>query len=285
MTSSLRKLLIDGCLLASVSVAIATGCGDDDDPPATAGTGGKGGTGGASGGTAGKGGAAGKGGSAGTSTGGSSGKGGTSGTGGGGTGGNSGTAGTSTGGSAGTVVGGQGGEVADSGAGGEGGAPVLGATCAGYCTTLMATCGETGANAQYPTEAQCLASCATFPTDVTTGNSLGCRNDHAALAATAGVDPHCDHAGPAGLGPCGGACPAYCSLMMAVCAGEFTDEAECLTACAAVPEGNFSNYVYPAPGGDTLSCRIAHATNAAAAEGASRMSHCGHAAGAAPCAP
>jgi hypothetical protein len=43
--------------------------------------------------------------------------------------------------------------------------------------------------------------------------------------------------------------------------------------------------VYPAPGGDTLSCRIAHATNAAAATtDPSRDSHCGHAAGMAPCA-
>ena len=187
------------------------------------------------------------------------------------------------GGSAGTAPGGQGG-VGESGSGGEGGAPVAAATCAGYCTTLMAACGETGVNSQYPTDAQCLASCTAFPTDATTGNSLGCRFDHAALAATAGVDPHCDHAGPAGLGPCGGACPGYCSLMMEICAGEFTDEAACLAECATVPEGNFANYVYPAPAGDTLSCRIAHATNAAAAEGATRTTHCGHAAGATPCA-
>jgi len=281
MTSSLRKLLIDGCLIASVSVAIVTGCGDDDEPAATGGTSGKGGAGGSSG-SAGKGGTAGKGGSAGSTTGGASGKGGSAGTGGaGGAGGNAGTAGTSTGGSAGTVVGGQGGEVADSGAGGEGGAPVAAPTCEGYCTTLMAACGDSGADAQYPNEAQCLATCAAFPTDVATGNSLACRNDHAALAATAGVDPHCDHAGPAGLGPCGGACAAYCSLMMEFCASEFADVPTCLAECETVPEGNPSDFVYPAPGGDTVSCRLAHASNAAL----DPTLHCPHAAGAAPCAP
>ena len=71
--------------------------------------------------------------------------------------------------------------------------------------------------------------------------------------------------------------------MMNICSGTFATEEECMNTCASVPEATFTNFVYPAPGGDTLQCRIAHATNAAASEGAARTSHCTHAAGAAPC--
>jgi hypothetical protein len=74
--------------------------------------------------------------------------------------------------------------------------------------------------------------------------------------------------------------------MVAVCSSKFATESDCLTACGLVPGGNFADFVYPAPGGDTLSCRIAHASNAAASMGATRDLHCAHAAGEmAPCAP
>jgi hypothetical protein len=44
--------------------------------------------------------------------------------------------------------------------------------------------------------------------------------------------------------------------------------------------------VYPAPAGDNLSCRIAHASNAAVSMGSTRDLHCAHAAGEMqPCAP
>jgi hypothetical protein len=302
MRSSLRSLFVHGLLFTSGSMVVATGCGGDDDP-APGGSGARAGKGGMAG-TAGKGGASGSagkggtGGSAGSVTGGNAGKGGagtggTSGTGGAsgssgtsGTAGNGGISGAGTGGGGvgGDLLGGQGG-VGDAGEAGAGGAPVE-ASCEGYCDTLMATCGATGPNAQYPTDAQCLATCAAFPTDVSTGNSVACRFDHASLAATVAVDPHCDHAGPAGLGPCGGACEGYCSIMLAVCGSKFATEADCLTACAQVPGGSFTDFVYPSPAGDNLSCRIAHASNAAANAGTTRDLHCAHAAGEmAPCAP
>jgi hypothetical protein len=288
MTSSLRSLFVHGLWLTSASVLAATGCGGDDDATGTGGRGATAGKGGSAGkGGAGSGGTAGKGGTAGSGvTGGTAGKGGAGAGGTGGASGKGGSAGSAgaTGGSGGDVMGGQGG-VADAGEAGAGGAPVA-ATCDGYCDTLMAACGTTGVDAQYPTNAQCLATCAAFPTDVTTGNSVACRFDHANLAATVGLNPHCDHAGPAGLGPCGGACEGYCSVMAAVCSSKFADEAACLTACALVPGGTFTNFVYPSPAGDNLSCRIAHASNAAANTGTTRDLHCAHAAGEmAPCAP
>jgi hypothetical protein len=304
------------------ATAVGCGSDDDDDGSGgsggTAGKGGSAGTG--KGGTSGKGGAsgagtggtAGKGGSAGSGgKGGSSGSGGSAGTSGEGSGGDaggeagaSGTAGsggssgdgggsggTDAGGAGatgdgGTEAGGTGGDAAGAGGvsggeGGVGGEPAVTA-CELYCDVMMATCGDSGANAQYPDEAQCLATCAVFP-EGTTGNSLGCRATHAALAATQGADPHCDHAGPAGVGMCGSNCEGYCSLMMNVCDGTFASNEACMTACGTVPENTFTNFVYPAPAGNTLACRIAHATNAAASAGAARTNHCTHAAGAAPC--
>jgi hypothetical protein len=296
---------------------------DDDGSGGSGGTAGKGGSAGTGkGGTSGKGGAsgAGTGGSAGKGgSAGSSGKGGSSGSGGGagagtsgegsggdaggeagasgtpGSGGSSGDGGGSGGtdaggagatGDGGTEAGGTGGDSAGAGGvsggeGGVGGEPAVTA-CDLYCDVMMATCGDSGANAQYPNEAQCLATCAVFP-EGTTGNSLGCRATHAALAATQGVDPHCDHAGPAGVGMCGSNCESYCSLMMNICDGTFASNEACMTACSTVPENAFTNFVYPAPAGNTLACRIAHATNAAASTGAARTNHCTHAAGAAPC--
>ncbi len=62
---------------------------------------------------------------------------------------------------------------------------------------------------------------------------------------------------------------------------------DCMAECATVPGNDITTYVYPATAGDTLSCRIAHATNAASdpdPNGATRLLHCNHAAGdAAPC--
>jgi hypothetical protein len=296
---------------------------DDDGSGGSGGTAGKGGSAGTGkGGTSGKGGSsgagtggsAGKGGSAGSSgKGGSSGSGGSAGTSGEGSGGDAGgeagasgtpgsggssgdgggSGGTDAGGAGatgdgGTEAGGTGGDAAGAGGvsggeGGVGGEPSVEETaCELYCGVMMSTCGDSGEHAQYPDEAQCLATCAVFP-EGTTGNSLGCRATHAALAATQGADPHCDHAGPAGVGMCGSNCESYCSLMMNVCTGTFASNEACLTACGEVPANTFTNFVYPAPAGNTLSCRIAHATNAAASTGTARTNHCSHAAGAAPC--
>jgi hypothetical protein len=269
--TSLQKLLVDGFLVSLVSIAVASGCGgDDDDTAGTGATGGKGGTSGAGG----KGGSSGKGGSGGSSGTSTGGKGGTGGS----TGGKGGA-----GGAGGSAMGGEGGEVTAGGAGGEGGAATA-ASCEAYCEAIQSTCGDTGEDAQYPSDDQCLATCAVFPTGALTGNTLECRIAHVALAATTGLDPHCDHAGPAGVEPCGGPCTSYCTLMLAICDDKFASLDECRTECEMVPEADITNFVYPAPAGDTLSCRIAHATNAAASTGQMRENHCAHAAGEmAPC--
>src|SRR5438477_13103000 len=88
-------------------------------------------------------------------------------------------------------------------------------SCMNYCTTIMGAC--TGANAQYDTMADCVASCAHYPVGTAAdqmGNTLGCRTYHAMAAQTA-ASTHCIHAGPSGAGLCGTPCEGFCSLVTA----------------------------------------------------------------------
>ncbi len=133
------------------------------------------------------------------------------------------------------------------------------ASCDEYCASIMASC--TDELAQYRDLATCLASCALFPAGepgADSGDSLACRVTHAALAVDE-ADPHCRHAGPSGGGVCGAPCDAYCDLMQGVCE-LYSDDAECMETCAGFPEvGMYSS----APGhgrGDSVECRILHAT-------------------------
>jgi hypothetical protein len=286
MRASIRSFWTMGFVVSSAFVLAATGCSDDDDDD----NGGNAGTGGSSSGSGGKagmsaGGATG--GKAGSPSGGKAGsnqagEAGTPDPGGGGAAGEppiGGAAGEPGGGAAGEGIGG-------TGEGGAGGAPVA-LDCAQYCDWVQASC--SGVNAQYPADPndeQCLQSCAAFPT--TAGdNSFACRVGFAAQVSTSATN--CDAAGPAGIGECGTPCEAYCNLMLTYCPHE-ADGATlnaCMAECATVPANNITTFVYPAPGGDTLACRIAHATNAAKdtdPNGVARLLHCNHAAGdEAPC--
>jgi hypothetical protein len=274
-----------GFVVSSAFVLAATGCSDDDDD-----NGGNAGTGGSSSGSGGKAGSptGGAGGKAGSPSGGKAGS-----TTDAGSGNEAGMPDPGGGGAAGeTPIGGAAGETGGGGEatggtpgeGGAGGAPVA-LDCAQYCDWMQASC-TPGPNQQYPDEAQCLQSCAAFPT--TAGdNSFACRVGFAAQVSTSATN--CDAAGPAGIGECGTPCEAYCNLMLTYCSHE-ADGATlnaCMAECATVPDNNITTFVYPAPGGDTLACRIAHATNAAKdtdPNGAARLLHCNHAAGdEAPC--
>jgi len=285
MSTSLRTFWKTSLIVAStLTLATAAGCGDDDDDggAAAAGRGGSaaGEAGDSSGGTSpGKGGTA----AGGTASGkaGSDSKGGSA----------SGYAGdASTAGSVneagGTGVGDQGGASGiggDAGLAGAGG--VANGSCQEYCDWVQTGCAA-AADTQYPSESQCLQSCAAFPQGAG-DNSFSCRAEQAALSAT-DVN-HCDAAGPAGVGVCGSPCQAYCNLMTTYCTNEADGAslAACMAECATVPGNDITTFVYPGAAGDTLSCRIAHATNAAAdpdPNGVARLLHCNHAAGdAGPC--
>ncbi len=86
-------------------------------------------------------------------------------------------------------------------------AEVAALSCEAFCPADLETC--TGSNQQYADEATCLADCAAWPLGTvndTTGNTLGCRIWHRALAATSAASAvtHCPHSGPAGGGICTG---------------------------------------------------------------------------------
>ncbi len=153
----------------------------------------------------------------------------------------------------------------DGGGGADASPPYAG--CVEYCESIMASC--TGDLAQYKFMPNCLASCALFPAGeegAESGASMGCRVTHAALAVDE-PDPHCRHAGPSGGGVCGAPCDAYCDLMMAVC-DLYADDGECMEVCAGFPDTVL--YSINENRGDTVQCRLFHATMASAADG-----HCG----------
>ena len=153
-------------------------------------------------------------------------------------------------------------------------------TCADYCTAVMGSC--TGDNAQFATEAACLAYCGTWamiPAGTTadkSGNTLGCRIYHATVAGQAGnAATHCPHAGPSGGDVCGSYCDNYCHLAGTNCTGGnalFASNAACMTACSAYDADG-------APGdadGDTVQCRIYHLGVAGSNLPDSANTHCPH---------
>lgn len=136
-----------------------------------------------------------------------------------------------------------------------------GLTCDAYCATIGANC--TGEWTQYGMPDFCTASCAAFPTGTpadTAGNTLGCRSYHAGAAA---MDPatHCVHAGPGGAGVCGANCDGFCSIAMHACPDAWPGLPECMTACGTFMD--MEPYDASDVGGDTLACRLYHATAAA----------------------
>lgn len=164
-----------------------------------------------------------------------------------------------------------------SGAGGAGGASGAGGggavTCASYCDTVMSAC--SGGDAQYASKETCLASCAAFPAGSAgdkTGNSLECRAYHAGNVAKAGVE-HCPHAGPAGDGMCGENCAGYCALMLKYCPSAYADTGACASACASITGATAPGYDTGTKTGDSLFCRIYHATAAST----DPATHCAHA--------
>ncbi|MFO0726199.1 MAG: hypothetical protein U1E65_20615 [Myxococcota bacterium] len=167
----------------------------------------------------------------------------------------------------------------DASSGSDSGTAAL--TCAEYCTKITANC--TGANGQYSDNAACLTACAGFPVGAaadTSGNTLGCRTYHAGAAMTA-PDVHCVHAGPSGGGACGSPCEGFCSVEAVACTGAnaqtfYGTGAACVTACTTA----FANKMTPAyassvVSGDSLSCRLYHAT-VASKDSASAGVHCAH---------
>jgi hypothetical protein len=145
--------------------------------------------------------------------------------------------------------------------------------CDSYCAAIMETC--TGDLAQYDNMQNCVDSCANFPTGALTdssGNTLGCRVYYTE-AARGDAQAHCEHAGPGGGGMCGATiCAGFCSIVVAECPTQWPSNALCTNATTGCPAVT-STPPYKAPStGNTIQCRLYHATMAATDPGG----HCGH---------
>jgi hypothetical protein len=239
-------------LSLALIVSIPAGCTEPTDQT-TGGAGGSAGSDGA-GGTGGQGGVGGQGGQGGQ--GGVGGQGGSGGSGG---------------------VGGMGGAGGQGGAGGAGGMGGMGGAgggaltpCETYCADIAANC--TGENAQYASKEICLASCAAFPEgnpDDMIGNTVHCRIYHAGASA---FDPetHCTHAGPGGAAVCGTNCEGFCAIATKTCPVQHPTMAACMTECTGLPD--MEKYDASDVSGDTLACRLYHATVATI----DPFTHCSH---------
>jgi len=152
------------------------------------------------------------------------------------------------------------------------GGTVCGTPCEAYCSQMGANCG--GEIAVFPSETDCMAACEAFPQDgafyAIDGNSAQCRIYHASFPAAADGPTHCSHASPNGNGVCGTLCDAYCDQVVANCGELFANEDACMNACEAFP----TNGEWDAIWGDSVQCRIYHASFPAAADPAT---HCPHA--------
>ena len=175
--------------------------------------------------------------------------------------------------------------------------------CTAYCNEIQANC--TGANAQYPDMAHCIATCASFAVGTskvtdTSGNTLGCRIYHGGDPAKTAAATHCVHAGPGGdlitvATPAfcsgGDVCESFCTLEIKACGSldaplpgnprdstnnpiyQYQNREDCMISCAAFDK----THVYSTTAsGNSLACRLYHATNAAIAVTPNGQMHCPH---------
>ena len=153
------------------------------------------------------------------------------------------------------------------------GGTVCGSPCEAYCSQMATNCG--GEVGVFPSEGDCMAACAAFPDDgafnAIDGNSVQCRIYHASFPAAADAATHCAHASPNGSNTCGNLCAAYCDQVMRNCGELYANEDECLNTC----EGFATDGEWDAVEGDSVQCRIYHASFPAAADA---NTHCPHAA-------
>jgi hypothetical protein len=171
-------------------------------------------------------------------------------------------------------------------------------TCTNYCTTIATSCtgnlAQFGGTSAADATAHCMGTCATFMNSATqAGDTIGCHLYHAQVAGMPGnATTHCPHAGPGGdvLGTtsatCGDPCVNFCSIVQGACTGAnvvYATTAECMTTCSGfltptpVAPYTVNTTTFPStnPSGNTLACRLYHATNAAVSAAAA-VTHCPH---------
>jgi hypothetical protein len=122
-------------------------------------------------------------------------------------------------------------------------------------------------NQQYTDLQNCMNTCKAIPVGAasdTSGNTLGCRLNHAKLAKSDPVT-HCPHAGPGGAGVCGDDCDGFCQIAMMYCtaansAAVYSSLSDCKTQCAAFPDTEKFNIGVQAD--DSVACLLYHSQEA-----------------------
>jgi len=142
---------------------------------------------------------------------------------------------------------------------GPDGAGFCGEPCEVYCNRMDQNCPDA-----YPDRGTCEAACALFPADgesgATTGDTVQCRIYHGGVPASDNGELHCPHAGNTGGDMCGAYCEVYCRNVLTHCTDELDiyggDMGSCMAACEAFP----TNGEDGATDGNSVQCRIYHAS-------------------------
>jgi hypothetical protein len=177
--------------------------------------------------------------------------------------------------------------------------------CDAFCQLELAEC--SGEFAVYESRSQCVDVCHALPPGTvgdTSENTVGCRKYHSYNAMDK-PEIHCPHTGPGGDGHCGsgddpsartttGNCESYCLLLQAACnvatpgldsansfRGNFATQRACSQACGDLPGAgpNQGYSVAPEPTGNSVQCRLLHASRALSKP----LEECPAALGGAPC--
>src|SRR6188768_1229083 len=143
--------------------------------------------------------------------------------------------------------------------------------CQKYCSDSREVCGDL----LYRTDEVCLATCAVLPLKGMATNSVACRQQELDRAVQTGEDleRYCANAGPGGNDACGSNCQNYCQLLAQSCSDAFKKYADIAAegddgtaVCVAKCQGLVDTHLYDSTDegnylGDTLQCRIVHATS------------------------
>lgn len=164
------------------------------------------------------------------------------------------------------------------------GAEHCGTWCEKYCHLALRNC--TGDNQLYADEAACLAACGGFRNDGAPGdregNTVQCRIRALGLAGAeppATADQHCPSGGADGGEVCidRPTCAQYCDVVTEACAEQghpqYPSREACLAYCeqsAGLPAGTLDDTA-----GNTIGCRIYHATVASATTPEEHCTHSG----------
>lgn len=124
--------------------------------------------------------------------------------------------------------------------------------CGRYCNMVMEACVNVDQK-QYESLAMCEKTCAALPP-----GTFGAAEDSVACRMQRTVTAQCPAAGPATTTACGGTCHAYCTLMKAACASEFTNQFQNDAACESWCTGKASpaNFSWGNNAAHPVNCRI-----------------------------